>query len=74
MPSYLREFWKRAWSMWNPLLSAAYTVRQTVIPPNGRWAIVPSGLRLQGQPQCSIWTISSGASRTKASTTTWSAM
>ena len=43
------------------------------IPPNGRTATVPSSSRLQGQPQCSSWIISFGASLTKVSTASWSA-
>ena len=54
--------------MWKPVLSAANQVRSLFIPPNGRTAMCPSGSRLHGQPQCSRRTISSGASRTKAST------
>src|SRR6266581_4371530 len=44
-----------------------------VMPPKGRAEILPSGSRLHGQPQCSIWITSIGASRTNASTTSWSA-
>ena len=70
---YLSDVWKTVCSMWKPDLSAAKHVRHVVMPPNGRTEILPSGSRLQGQPQCSIWMISTGASRTKASTTSWSA-
>ena len=70
---YLSEVWKTVCSMWKPDLSAAKQVRHVVMPPKGRTAMVPSGLRLHGHPQCSIWMISTGASRTKASTTSWSA-
>ena len=70
---YLRLVWNTAWSMWKPVLSAAKHVRQVVMPPKGRTAMEPSELRLHGQPQCSIWMISIGASRTNASTTSWSA-
>src|SRR5438876_1215125 len=42
------------------------------MPPKGRTAMWPSGSRLQGQPQCSRRSISSGASRTNASTASWS--
>ena len=59
--------------MWKPVLSAANQVRSIAIPPNGRTATLPSGSRLHEQPQCSSWIISFGASRTKASTASWSA-
>ena len=72
--SYLSEVWKSVWSMWKPVLSAAKQVRQVVMPPKGRALILPSGSRLQGQPQCSSWMSSIGASRTKVSTTNWSEM
>src|SRR5207245_9078554 len=67
------EVWKAVWSMWKPLLSAAKQVRQVVMPPKGRTAMWPSGSRLHGQPQCSSWMTSPGASRTNVSTTSWSA-
>src|SRR4051812_47141138 len=63
-----------AWSMWKPDLSAANIVRLTLMPPKARTLTVPSGSRLQGQPQCSSWISSFGASWTKYSTTSWSAM
>jgi hypothetical protein len=72
MPSYFSVVWKSVCSMWNPVLSAANQVRCTFMPPNGRTATWPSGSRLQGQPQCSMRSISSGASLTKASTASWS--
>src|SRR5258706_2706746 len=59
--------------MWNPVLSAANSVRFTVIPPKGRTLTRPSGSRLHGHPQCSIWIACSGASLTNVSTTSWSA-
>ena len=65
---YLSEVWNRVWSMWKPVLSAAYQVRIFFIPPKGRTATRPSGVRLQGQPQCSRRKSSSGASLTNAST------
>ena len=71
--SYLSEVWNRVCRRWKPVLSAANTVRGTLMPPNGRTASRPSGSRLHGQPQCSSWTISPGASVTKASTASWSA-
>src|SRR5712692_5286113 len=43
------------------------------MPPKGRTLTRPSGSRLHGQPQCSSWITSPGASFTKASTTSWSA-
>ena len=69
----LREVWNSAWSMWKPVLSAAYQVRRMRMPPKGRTATEPSGSRLHGQPQCSSCTISRGASLTKSSTASWSA-
>jgi len=73
MFSYFREVWNNVWSMWKPTLSAANAVRFTLIPPNARTATRPSGSRLHGHPQCSIWMTSPGARRTKNSTTSWSA-
>ena len=70
---YRKEVWKRACSMWKPVLSAAKQVRHVVMPPKGRTLMLPSGSRLQGQPQRSSWLISSGACCTKYSTTSWSA-
>ncbi len=72
MTSYLRVVWNRVWSMWKPVLSAANQVRWAFMPPKGRTATEPSGSRLHGQPQCSRRSISAGASRTKASTASWS--
>ena len=68
MASYFSVVWNNEWSMWKPVLSAANHVRWTFMPPKGRTAMWPSGSRLQGQPQCSSRSISSGASLTKAST------
>ena len=39
--------------MWKPLRSAANHVRSTFMPPKARTLMLPSGLRLHGQPQCS---------------------
>src|SRR6266487_1191151 len=72
MHSYLSEVWKRVWSMWKPVLSAANQVRICFMPPNGRTATCPSGSRLHGQPQCSSRSSSRGASATNASTASWS--
>ena len=72
MASYFRVVWNNVWSRWKPVLSAANHVRSIFIPPKGRTAMWPSGSRFQGQPQCSSRSISSGASRTKASTASWS--
>ena len=58
--------------MWKPVLSAANHVRWAFMPPNGRTATLPSGSRLQGQPQCYSRSSSCGASRTNASTASWS--
>ena len=69
---YFSEVWKSAWSMWKPVLSAANHVRCFFMPPNGRTATCPSGCRLHGQPQCSSWRSSLGASFTKASMASWS--
>ena len=69
----MSEVWKSVWSMWKPVLSAAYQVRRMRMPPKGRTATLPSSLRLQGQPQCSSWISSLGASLTKSSTASWSA-
>ena len=73
MLPYFRVVWKSECSMWKPVLSAANQVRSIFIPPKGRTATLPSGMRLQGQPQCSSCIISSGARRTKYSTASWSA-
>ena len=73
MLPYLSVVWKSECSMWKPVLSAANHVRSIFMPPKGRTATVPSGLRLHGQPQCSSWIISSGARFTKYSTASWSA-
>src|SRR5712692_2270674 len=43
------------------------------MPPKGRTLTRPSGSRLHGQPQCSSWITSPGASLTNTSTTSWSA-
>src|SRR5713101_7488623 len=43
------------------------------MPPKGRTLTRPSGSRLHGQPQCSSWMTSPGASLTNVSTTSWSA-
>ena len=51
--------------MWKPDLSAANQVRCFFMPPNGRTATEPFGSRLQGQPQCSSWMSSLGASSTR---------
>src|SRR5262245_60533511 len=72
MRSYLSDVWKRVWSMWKPVLSAANQVRSCFMPPNGRTATCPSDSRLHGQPQCSSLSNSLGASATKASTAAWS--
>src|SRR4051812_45853102 len=71
--SYFSDVWNSACSMWNPVLSAANQVRIFFMPPNARTAMWPSGCRLQGQPQCSSWRSSRGASSTNASTASWSA-
>jgi len=70
---YFSEVWKSVCSRWNPVLSAANQVRFFFIPPNGRTATWPSGVRLHGQPQCSSCIISRGASAMNASTASWSA-
>ena len=72
MAPYLSDVWYREWSRWNPVLSAANQVRSVFIPPNGRVAMRPSSVRLQGQPQCSRRSISRGASSTNSSTASWS--
>ena len=72
MVSYFRVVWNSVWSKWKPVLSAANLVRFFFMPPKARTATRPSGRRLQGQPQCSSWRSSSGASRTKYSIASWS--
>src|SRR3990172_5746990 len=67
------EVWKSVCSRWKPVLSAANQVRSFCIPPKGRTATLPSGSRLQGQPQCSNCSSSAGAARTKSSTGSGSA-
>ncbi len=69
---YLIEVWNSVCSMWKPVLSAANQVRSIFMPPKGRTLACPSSLRLHGQPQCSICTISSCAWATKYSTTSCS--
>ena len=54
-------------------MSAAKQARGYVWPPKARWFIFPSSFRLHGHPQCSLRTISRGASFTKNSTMSWSA-
>src|SRR3989304_2265810 len=54
------EVWKSVCSRWKPVLSAANQVRSFCIPPKGRTATLPSGSRLQGQPQCSNCRSSAG--------------
>ena len=58
--------------MWKPDLSAANQVRCFFMPPKGRTATDPFGSRLQGQPQCSSWISSLGASSTRYWTASWS--
>ncbi len=69
---YLIEVWNSVCSMWKPVLSAANHVRSIFMPPKARTLAWPSALRLHGQPQCSICTISSWAWPTKNSTTSCS--
>ena len=66
------EVWNSVCSMWKPVLSAANQVRSIFMPPKARTLAWPSAVRLQGQPQCSICTISSCACATKYSTTSCS--
>jgi hypothetical protein len=70
---YFSEVWNSVCSMWKPVLSAANQVRCFFMPPNGRTAMWPSGVRLHGQPQCSSCSSCCGASCTNASTASWSA-
>ena len=69
---YFSEVWNSACSMWKPVLSEANQVRIFFMPPNARTATWPSGCRLHGQPQCSSWSSSRGASSMKASMASWS--
>src|SRR5450759_1682235 len=69
---YLIEVWNKVCRIWKPLVSAANQVRSTFMPPKARVLMCPSGLRLQGQPQCSSCTNSSVQCATKYSTTSWS--
>ena len=72
MLGYCREVWNSVWRIWKPVLSAAYQVRSTFMPPNGLTATWPVLSRLHGQPQCSSWVSSFGASLMKSSTASWS--
>ena len=64
--------------MW-PVRSAAKHDRLTgpspklrVWPPNRRWSILPSGVRLNGRPMCSSSITVSMASRASTSAASWS--
>ena len=54
------------------LQSDAPTLLPAVCPPNGRWYMVPSGLRSNGMPMCSRSYTTLGASRHINSIASWS--